>query len=41
MDVVDSESADGGDLLRVEDQQQSGDAVRGGQGVVVEEPSGV
>ncbi|MGW0615811.1 hypothetical protein [Streptomyces sp. NPDC002788] len=41
VDVTDGELADGGDLLCVEDQQQSRDAVRGRQGVVVEEAPGV
>lgn len=39
-DVVDRELADGGDLLCVENQQQSRDAVGGRQGVVVEEAAG-
>lgn len=39
VDVLDGEFTDGGDLLRVEDKQQSSDSVRGGQRVVVEEAS--
>ncbi|MCC9710606.1 hypothetical protein E4N62_38445, partial [Streptomyces sp. MNU76] len=39
--VPDGELADGGDLLRVEDQQQSRDAVRGRQCVVAEQAAGV
>lgn len=39
VDVVDGELADRGNLLRVEDQQQSSNAIRGGQRVVAEEAS--
>ncbi|MFJ3229308.1 hypothetical protein ACIPJS_39145 [Streptomyces sp. NPDC086783] len=41
MDVVDGELTDGGDLLCVEDQQQSRDAVRGRQRFVVEDTPSV
>jgi hypothetical protein len=41
VDVVGGELGDGGDALGVEQEQQPGDPVRGGEGGVVEEPAGV
>jgi len=41
VEVCSPESADAAECLSVEQDEQAGDAVGGGQGVVVQEPSGV
>ena len=41
LDVVDRQPADGGWLLGVEQHEQSGEAVLGREGIVVEQPSGL